>query len=165
MGMLQLSSSYGSVDDLPFFWQTAFPISVSGGYALTRSVGWGELRRSRWRHVMRDGSDLRWSLETTFISPHMIGRVIDKFTRPAQRMYRRRNHFHEQLRFDYHLSNSLLLLFFLLVLTISLDRAQLGKRNSSYPKSTELRRMKRRKTIGSWREESYYNGENRIEDV
>ena len=39
MGMLQLSNSYGRVDDLPLFWQTAFPISVSGGYALIRSVG------------------------------------------------------------------------------------------------------------------------------
>ena len=39
MGVLQLNSSYGRVDDLPFFWQTAFPISISGGYALIRSVG------------------------------------------------------------------------------------------------------------------------------
>ena len=39
MGMLQLSGSYGRVDDLLSFCQTVFPISVSGGYALIRSVG------------------------------------------------------------------------------------------------------------------------------
>ena len=39
MGMVQLSGSYGRVYDLPSFCQTVFPISVSGGYALIRSVG------------------------------------------------------------------------------------------------------------------------------
>ena len=90
MVMLQLSGSYGRVDDLPSFRRTVllFSVFVSGSYARIRYVGWRGLTRSRCGHVTRDASDLWWSLGNLFLSPSLIGRVIYKFTRPARRMYR-----------------------------------------------------------------------------